>query len=396
MTAPFAGRVPTLWHGDGITRLLTDRLRAGRAPLIIADERVSDLDLDLERHTRGTVRVDASSVTVDTVVAIAREIARRRPDLIVAIGGGTVMDAVKLAALARGTGSTFDFMIERSTRTALTLLPDSPPPVDLIAIPTTIGTSSETNSVAILENDRGYRLVVGRALRPRHAIIDPRNLRTLAPTAAREGVLEAFLRLAGASTSAGRPARARDHAVALGRALLDAAARDDRSAASWSRTARLSAATQRSAALRGPDPYSARHWYVANEVAFALRVRKMAATAAVVAAVWRRIRSGDRRWGDRAALDGFWHGVARGTGLPDDADEGIDALIGEWDIAVPPRPGALEVRRIADAAEEAWGHRLPMLPGVRARDVAEVLRDSRWSFSRSAAPADDRRSAQRR
>lgn len=44
------------------------------------------------------------------------------------------------------------------------------------------GTSSETNSVGILTTDRGHRLIVGHALRPRHAIIDPCNLTSLTPS----------------------------------------------------------------------------------------------------------------------------------------------------------------------------------------------------------------------
>lgn len=89
----------------------------------------------------------------------------------------------------------------------MTFLPDASPAVDIVAVPTTLGTSSETNSVGILKHDSGYRLIVGRSLRPRHAIIDPCNLMTLTVASVREGALEAFLRLAGASTSSRRSAR---------------------------------------------------------------------------------------------------------------------------------------------------------------------------------------------
>lgn len=152
----------------------------------------------------------------------------------------------------------------------------------------------------------------------------------------REGALEAFLRLAGASTSARRSARGNCDAVALGRALIDAATRDPDSVAGRLRIARLSAATQRSAALTGRDPYSARHWYVANEVAFLLKVRKIVATAAVIAAVWRRICSGDTRWGDRRSLEGFWARASIGTTLPVEPPAGIAALLDRWGFRVRP------------------------------------------------------------
>lgn len=377
MTSAFAGRVPTLWHGRGVARRTVEHLTAGRETLVIADSAVA-VPFPAERAA-GTIHVDAPSMDVTVVVSLAREIVRRSPNVIVAVGGGTVLDASKIAALTLAPGRVFEYAIGHASEAALTLLPDAPPPVDLVAVPTTLGTSSETNNVGILKNDSGYRLIVGRSLRPRHALIDPCNLTTLTQAAVREGALEAFLRLAGASTSARRTARANSDAVALGRTLLETVGRDAASTAGRLRLARVSAATQRSAALRGHDPYSARHWYLANEISFALGVRKMVATAAVVAAIWRRICWGDSRWGDRESLDDFWTRVAGAALLPLDPPAGIGALIERWGIPLPPRPTARDVTRIASATEKAWGRRHPMLRDLVADDFRDVLRDSCWS-----------------
>lgn len=376
MSSEFGAPVPTLWHGHGVAWRTTARLTAGRETLVIADSSIAAPVL-ADRSAR-TIEVDARSLNLTSVIGLADEIARRPPSVIVAVGGGSVLDATKIAALALAPGRMFDFALERASRSALTFLPDAPPPVDIVAVPTTLGTSSETNSVGILKNDSGYRLIVGRSLRPRHAVIDPCHLMTLTPASVREGALEAFLRLAGASTSSRRSARARDDAVAIGRALLEAASGDVAAAASRLRLARLSAATQRSAALKGEDPYSARHWYVANEVAFVLEVRKMVATVAIIAAVWRRVCSGDPRWGDRESLEGFWAGVAGRAALPQDPPTGIAALIERWGIPSPPRPTSQAMRRIAAATETAWGNRYPMLAGLFADDFCDLLRDSFW------------------
>ena len=377
MTGRFTGRVPTLWHGQGITSQTVTRLISGREAVVIADSSISS-SLPVGASTR-VIEMDARTVNVDTVVRTAREVVHRKPEVIVAVGGGTVLDASKLSALALARDRVFDFVVERSSRSALTFIPDVPPPVDLVAVPTTLGTSSETNSVGILKNESGFRLVVGRSLRPRHAVIDPCNLMTLSPAAVKEGTMEAFLRLAGASTSSRQSDRARDDAVALGRALLDAGTADSRSVAARLRIARLSAATQRAGALRGKDPYSARHWYIANETAFVLGVRKMVASAAIIAAVWRRICSGDPRWGDRGSLERFWVRAADGTALPLDPSAGIATIIRRWGLTLPPRPTTGEMGRIAIAIERRWGDRLPMLPGLRAEDFSELLRDSLWS-----------------
>ncbi|MFJ6532315.1 daptide-type RiPP biosynthesis dehydogenase [Microbacterium sp. NPDC091662] len=377
MTAEFAGRLPTLWHGEGTARRMTKNLTADRETLMIVDSAVA---VPLPSGHRTTViRIDAPSVDVAAVATLARQIVRRPPSVIVAVGGGTVLDAGKIAALALAPGRVFEFAIGHASRSALTFLPHALPPVDVVAVPTTLGTSSETNSVGVLRNDSGYRLIVGLALRPRHAIIDPCTLTTLTHAAVREGALEAFLRVAGASTSPRRSARQNRDAVVLGRMILDSATRDSDSHAGRLRLARLSAATQRSAALRGPDPYSARHWYAANEIAFVLEVRKIVATAAVIAAVWHRICAGDGRWGDRESLQDFWTNVAGGMALPLDPPVGIAALIERWGIERAPSPTPADIDRIAVATEIAWGRRHPMLPGLVADDFRGVLRDSRWS-----------------
>lgn len=377
MSAEFAARVPTLWHGQGITRQMTDRLTAGREALAIVDSSTPTPVLAGSPPT--TIVVDARSVSVTSVVSIAEQIALRKPSVIIAVGGGSILDASKIAALVLAPGRTFDFAIERAAKSALTFLPDAPPPVEVIAVPTTLGTSSETNSVGILRNESGHRLIIGRSLRPRHAIVDARNLMTLSPGAVREGAMEAFLRLAGASTSPRRTIRAKCDAITLGSALLDAANRDDTAPGSRLRLARLSAATQRTAALRGSDPYSARHWYIANEVSFALEVRKMVATTAIIAAVWRRICAGDPRWGDRRSLEEFWTTTASGLALPLDPPSGIAALIDRWQIPTPPRPTPRAVARIAAVTERAWANRHPMLAGLVAADFSDLLRDSSWS-----------------
>lgn len=378
MTSDFSGRVPTLWYGHGITSQLVGRLTAGRDTLVVADAALT-VPFVAGCAAR-TIAVDTSSADVGMVVAIAREIARRRPDVIVSVGGGSVLDVSKIATLVLAEGRVLDYVVGHASRSGLTFVPDASPPMDLIAVPTTLGTSSETNSVGILTNENGHRLIVGRSLRPRHAIIDSRNLSTLPSAMVREGALEALLRLAGASTSSQRSARGSSDAVALGRALVESATRDAASAAERLRLARLSAATQRTAALRGRDPYSARHWYVANEVAFVLGVRKMVATAAVIAAVWRRICAGDTRWGERESLEDFWAGVAERSELPLDPPEGIDALIHRWMIPTPQEPTAEAIGRVAVAAEKTWGDRRPMLAGLVAEDVCDVLRDSHWSL----------------
>ncbi|MCM3779983.1 daptide-type RiPP biosynthesis dehydogenase [Microbacterium hydrocarbonoxydans] len=383
MTGAFTARVPTLWHGRGVAQTMTARLTAHRATIVVADAAVRAPFLPA--RPRGVAELDAATVRAETIRDIAELIARERPEVVLAVGGGTVLDTAKIAALALAPDRSLQFVLERAQSEALVYLPEAPPPVDLVTVPTTLGTSSETNGVAILTNTRGHRLVLGRALRPRHALLDPENLLSLSEAHVREGALEAFLRLAGASTGPTRSARAHGDAVALGRAILETADGRVDSGDVRLRLGRLSAATQRSAALRGPDPYAPRHWYVANEVAFHLGVRKMSATAAIIASVWQRICDRDSRWGDRASLEGFWACASPRLRLPPDPARGIAELVDRWGIARPPTPSSRDIDRIAVAIENAWGARRPMLPGLVGSDFRDVLRASAWSDRRGVS-----------
>lgn len=344
--------------------------------MTIADRVVADA-ADIPHVGRAT-HLDAEQIDVETVATLAQELRASRAEVIVAVGGGGVLDAVKLAALALTSEHMLEYAMTHAARSALTVLPHVEPAAVIIAVPTTVGTSSETNSVGILHTENGHRLVIGHALRPRFAILDSAHLRTLSDGAVRQGGLEALLRIAGVSTTPLRADRAQRDAVVIARALLDAASGEVRTDAARLRIARLSAATQRTAALRSHTPYGARHWYVANEVAFGLAVPKMSATAAVIVAVWRRICAGDVRWGDRESLTAFWRAIVAGTGHHPDPVEGIRGVVEAWGIDRATRPEPETIRAVAVATARRWGGRHPMLQGIGDDDVCEILDDSFW------------------
>jgi hypothetical protein len=69
-------------------------------------------------------------------------------DVVLGVGGGSIMDAAKaIAFAARNEGDLFDFIFGAKTGT------DALP---LILIPTTCGTGSEGNGFAVITNDENY------------------------------------------------------------------------------------------------------------------------------------------------------------------------------------------------------------------------------------------------
>jgi alcohol dehydrogenase class IV len=111
------------------------------------------------------------------LVEAGAEVARRNGiDVVVGLGGGSVIDAAKgIAALARLGGILWDHTSAN---------PESKPIHDtlpVVAVPTTAGTGSEVSNVAVFTHEKGVTAegiaikdaIVGPALRPKLALVDP-------------------------------------------------------------------------------------------------------------------------------------------------------------------------------------------------------------------------------
>lgn len=115
---------------------------------------------------------EAPVEVVERCVEVAREVG---PDLIVAVGGGTVIDLAKaVAAVYTHGGSPSDYYGENQV----------PGPVlPIIAIPTTAGTGSEVTTVSVLSDpERALKVGISSVhLVPAFSICDPRMTLTCPP-----------------------------------------------------------------------------------------------------------------------------------------------------------------------------------------------------------------------
>ncbi|GAA0252133.1 iron-containing alcohol dehydrogenase [Cryptosporangium japonicum] len=102
--------------------------------------------------------------TLDAAGAVAREYG---PDVIVAIGGGSALDAAKLIALLAAYGGPLNSYYGEN------LVPG--PVVPIVALPTTAGTGSEVTPVAVVSDpDRELKVGISSPfLVPAAAIVDP-------------------------------------------------------------------------------------------------------------------------------------------------------------------------------------------------------------------------------
>src|SRR3954469_5073404 len=145
----------------------------GRRVLVITDPVIAETpgfatvlasvgDLDATVFSDAVVDVPRSAV--DAAVALGESVA---PDVIVAVGGGRVIDLAKVTPLLLAHGGPLENYY------AVQSVPG--PVIPLIALPTTAGTGSEAPPVSVIRDPAGgMKIGVPRPhLNPRHAICDP-------------------------------------------------------------------------------------------------------------------------------------------------------------------------------------------------------------------------------
>lgn len=101
--------------------------------------------------------------------AIGEEIEEYQPDMIVALGGGAVMDTAKVVQMFYENPDISQEELVKPYQ-----IPDLGKKATLVAIPTTSGTGSETTSAAVFTDDetKEKRLMLGNGLIPPYAILD--------------------------------------------------------------------------------------------------------------------------------------------------------------------------------------------------------------------------------
>jgi len=121
----------------------------------------------------------AGEPAVEDVLAIVGAARDGRAELIVGVGGGSVLDAAKaVAALLANPGDPFDYLEVVGRGQPLTR-----PPLPFIAVPTTSGTGAEVTKNAVLASTaHGVKVSLrSDAMLPKVALVDPELTLSLSP-----------------------------------------------------------------------------------------------------------------------------------------------------------------------------------------------------------------------
>jgi alcohol dehydrogenase class IV len=157
-------------------------------------ERAKSLLEQLDQQRIGYVTFNVAGEPTTTVVKAGVDLARKaKSDLVVSIGGGSVLDTGKvIAAMLTNSGELEDYLEVVGAGKAL-----SHSPVPHIAIPTTAGTGAEVTRNAVLSVPE-YRVKVSMRsplMLPRLALVDPVLTHSMPPSVTASTGLDALTQL---------------------------------------------------------------------------------------------------------------------------------------------------------------------------------------------------------
>lgn len=184
--------VPTriLFGAGQLENLHTQQMPGRKALIVISNGKSTRENGSLERTEEQLDKAGVAYVVFDKIMAnplkstvmegaaCARE---NDCDFLVALGGGSVMDASKaIAAMAANDGDLWDY-VSGGTGKGSPLVRE---PLPIIAITTTAGTGSEVDQYGVISNEEtNEKIGFGGAdsLFPRIAVVDPELMKTVPP-----------------------------------------------------------------------------------------------------------------------------------------------------------------------------------------------------------------------
>ena len=184
--------VPTkIVFGQGsLNKLHRQKLPGKKAMIVISNGKSTKTSGSLDRTMEELTQAGVSSVVFDKIMANplkstvmeGGEVAKEQGcDFIVALGGGSVMDAAKaIATMATNGGDLWDY-VYGGTGKGQRILND---PLPIVAITTTAGTGSEVDAFSVISNEEtNEKIGFGgdERLFPKIAIVDAELMQSVPP-----------------------------------------------------------------------------------------------------------------------------------------------------------------------------------------------------------------------
>jgi len=298
--------------------------------------------------------------------------------VVVAVGGGSVIDEVKVSTVLSTVDETAAGHVIRDRCGMVMLPPTVRRPVPLIVVPTTLGTGAEVSGVSVYEAGDNRRLIVGQQLIPDASVLDEPSLRTLPAFMVGEGILEIFARLSSPfiDESATELTLADEVSLALVRRLAENAFDASPDRKSLLETARISRASHARilARIRNRVPLL---WVISNEIIAVSGRRKMAVSLPLWTTLWQRMLDGDERIGSANRCRQIWEAVRDvDPMLPVCPVEGLAALQDRLELTYDTALSEQELTVALTRMQKHWGAGLPLLRGLTKDELRAIVVES--------------------
>lgn len=316
----------------------------GRRALLVTDEHLAD-DGPVRAAARSLaaagagvrrVVVPVGEPTPSAVDRLVRDLRGSGSDVVVAVGGGSVLDIAKLAVAVRRDPAAAAVVRSLPDRTVVELggrrTGRAP---GLVLVPTTHGTGAECSGVASLRSGDRKHLLVGPSLWADVAVVDPELGAGLPPAVLRAGALETWCRafsiFAAPPVPGTTPSVVDAYAVAAGAAAVTAASEvgDDGPVAPGVHLELAAAASTTALGWTslGRDPHGARLWQAQNELSALCDLPKSIALPSLVAAYVAIGVQRDSTLGAASRIERFVAATLPGDGpVPDRTTAWLEAL----------------------------------------------------------------------
>ena len=302
---------PSQVVGPGAAAALVQREPTSKEFIVVSAHVVDQVEVLLAGRSPSRVIVVDGPTDIERAQSLARHASVERIACFIAVGGGSVLDLVKLASAEATNPRLLRSLAHRATTNGfLTRTVLRAAPLPFMAVPTTIGTGSEVNASACFESrfegTPARTLVDLRLALPSAVAYDP-AFTAATPDLLNQGIFEIGARIVGAAV--GTPSSLQ-LAEAEAEFLFDRVVRladgpgnplthdDDRIEA-----ALVSAASHSGWALRGRGPAPSPLWLLSTELSVAASITKNEAAMRLVIPWLSRIAVGDERWGSADAFD---------------------------------------------------------------------------------------------
>lgn len=183
---------PKVYFKQGATDLALRELAGKKKAFIVTDKCLFDLgytqkvtkvldEIGVQSQIFSDVKPDPTISTVNQALALVNNF---EPDVIIALGGGSPIDAAKIIWLMYEQPELkFEDMAMRfmDIRKRIAQFPELGKKAEMVAIPTTSGTGSEVTPFAVITDDETHIKypIADYALTPNMAIVDPDMVMTM-------------------------------------------------------------------------------------------------------------------------------------------------------------------------------------------------------------------------